>query len=292
MIVHVASQAEAKGRVVLRIVRDVTPAALDAAAIVARAYDAEIDAVLIEDDNLYAVTEYPFAREVSPSGRQTRALDARAITHAYAGLTRRAEALIAECSADYDVPIHLRRVRGTPREALAQTCAAKGPWNVVVFGEPMARDSEDDVQGVLEGIADTTGLVLVGSARANGGGAAIVVIERAEHLSPMLQIAERMQGENQRPVVIIPVPGNDDEGRRLDGDLRLALAVADDGDGTAPRLQLPHRPTDGSDVLAERIAQARPAVVIARGRGVFHRQTRPLAAMLRETGAALFLTCD
>jgi hypothetical protein len=292
MIVHVAAHSEAKGRVVLRITRTLSPAALEAAGRIARGYDAEIDAVLIEDENLFAATAYPFARELSPSGRFVRRLDARAMSHAYAGLGRRVSGMVTAWSTRHAVPARFRCVRGAPPRMLAQACAENGPWNVVVFAEPYAATDGDLIEDVFTGIPDTTGLVLVGEKAAPSAGPVVVLVERSEHLSPMLRIAERVIGDGEQQIAVLPLPDDSDAGRRLDGDLRLALAAAAEGSEASERLLAPVRLGSGMALLTKAIVAEQPTLIIARSRGVFRGQAKGVAELIRQTNAAVFLTRD
>ena len=75
MILHVAEAGEQRGRVVLQLTsNEPNPVALQAALRIAQAFRSEIESLFVEDHQLVALASFPFAREVSLSGRRTRAL--------------------------------------------------------------------------------------------------------------------------------------------------------------------------------------------------------------------------
>ena len=77
MIAHVAETGENQGRVVLHL-GSVHPStiALEAAVRIAQAFQSEIESLFVEDEQLFDCAAYGFVREVSLSGRHSRAVSA------------------------------------------------------------------------------------------------------------------------------------------------------------------------------------------------------------------------
>ena len=75
MIAHVAQTGENRGRVVLQL-GSAHPSiiALEAAVRIARAFQSEIESVFVEDEQLFDCAAYDFVREVSLTGRHSRAV--------------------------------------------------------------------------------------------------------------------------------------------------------------------------------------------------------------------------
>ena len=73
MIAHVAEAGEGRGRVVLHLTHAApSPVAIEAAVRVARAFQSEIESLFVEDAALLDIAAFPFACEISLSGRQRR----------------------------------------------------------------------------------------------------------------------------------------------------------------------------------------------------------------------------
>ena len=80
MITHVAEAGEGRGRVVLHLTQSApNPVAIDAAVRVARAFQSEIESLFVEDATLLDIAAFPFACEISLSGRQRRDLSPEAV---------------------------------------------------------------------------------------------------------------------------------------------------------------------------------------------------------------------
>ena len=164
MIAHVAQTGEDRGRVVLHL-RSACPStiALEAAVRVARAFGSDLESLFVEDEQLFDCAAYGFAREVSFSGQQSRAISLDAMMRdlhlAAQGARRQVEALARKA----EVPLRCRVVRDEPLRALSIACAETGPWNVVALGEPFTGGTGAMLKQVLLEVAGSTGLVAVGS---------------------------------------------------------------------------------------------------------------------------------
>ena len=74
-VVHVAEAGENRGRVVLRLVSAAPDRfAIEAALLVARAYQSELESIFIEDQHLVDLCAHPDVHEVSLCGRERREL--------------------------------------------------------------------------------------------------------------------------------------------------------------------------------------------------------------------------
>lgn len=227
MIAHVAEAGEQRGRVVLRLTSScrASPLAFEAAIRIAQAFQSEVESLFIEDSQLFELASFPFAREISFSGRQTRALSAetiaRDIAHASQDLQRR----IADIARAADVPLRAKIVRDEPLHAVAVACAEMGPWNVIALAETFGPSQCAEVREIFETIADTTGLVLVGPNARRTRGPVVTAIEDADHLQSMLRAAERLVAAGSSGIAVLVVGGNAERRHWLDQQARLALGA-------------------------------------------------------------------
>lgn len=224
MIAHVAEAAEARGRVVLQL-RTANPnaVAIEAALRVAQAFQSGIETLFVEDTQLFDLASFPFAREISLTGRRSRSISSSEIEQefrlAFASLQRRIEALAKAA----EVPIRQRVVRDDPVAALATTCAESGPWNVVALAEPFGAMSSESLRLLLEAVADATGLVLVGPKARRTTGPVIVAVEDIDRLPSMIRAAERIAAVTGSSIVIVPVDDDEERIRWKEAQARLLL---------------------------------------------------------------------
>src|SRR5262245_18448412 len=112
MIAHVAQSGEDCGRDVIQI-RSGHPSAvaMQAAVRIARDFGSDLESLFVEDRQLFDCAAYGFVREVSLSGRESRALSLdtmmRNLHLAAQGTRRQLEALAREAQ----VPLRCRVVR-------------------------------------------------------------------------------------------------------------------------------------------------------------------------------------
>ncbi len=227
MIAHIAHAEEQRGRVVLWLGGEGEPreTAIDAALRLAQAFESEIESLFIEDSQLYDLADMPFAREISLSGRRTRAFSAASLAkdmQAHAAALQRGVVTRARAR---DVKVQTRVLRAEPIEALARACAENGPWNVVTVGSPLPRGSGRGVAELFDAIHATTGIVVAGCNARRTSGPVIAVVEELERLVPMMRAAERIAsatGGDARLWLL-----EHDQGRQdwIEGQMRLALGA-------------------------------------------------------------------
>ena len=224
MIAHVAQSGEDRGRVVIQIrSRHPSAIAMQAAVQIARAFGSDLESLFVEDEQLFDCAAYGFVREVSLSGRETRALSLdtmmRDLHLTAQGTRRQLEALAKKA----DVPLRCRVVRDEPLRALTIACAEVGPWNVVTLGEPFAAGNGTMLKQMLAEVSGTTGIVTVGPRAQRVSGPVIVAVEDIAELPDMLRTAERLAAVDGAEVVLLLVGPGADELERMDGEARLVL---------------------------------------------------------------------
>lgn len=279
MIAHVAEAGESRGRVVLRYsVGDPSPTAIAAAVCVARAFQAEIESLFIEDTQLLEMAKHPFVTETSFGGRTRRAVTRRGLVSGFRASFVAARRRIEAAARAADVPFIERVVRDEPVHALAAACAQNGPWNVIALAEPFGSGSGEIIRELFEQVRDATGLVLAGPAATRTKGPVVVVAEDLERLPGMLRLAERVATAIEDEVVLALLADDDTALAHFDGEVRLALA-----DRTDVRILQSMAVHGEPAAAAEVIRRLRAGFVIAHFGGVAAPRDavwRPLATAL------------
>ena len=192
MIAHVAEAGEGSGRVVLQIGPKLSPVALEAALKLARSIRSEVEAVYTDDGMLLDLAAHPFAREISVSGAVKGAIDTvklqRRQHRTAAATVRRTEAAAREAGIRISSSVHQQ---DTAR-ALAEACAARGPWNMVALGEPLASHDRVRLREMFSSVWGTTGFVLTGQKARRTTGPVVAIVEDIERFSPLLRTAEHL----------------------------------------------------------------------------------------------------
>ena len=224
MILHVAEAGEQRGRVVLQLTsNEPNPVALQAALRIAQAFRSEIESLFVEDHQLVALASFPFAREVSLSGRRTRALSPESMAremHLMAQAISRRVELLARAA---EVPCRRRIVRDEPVRALAEACAEHGPWNVVAFADAFNLANREALRQVFEQVTGTTGIVLVGPGAKRSDGPVVAAVEDMGRLEPMLRSAQRLLREEGEEVTLLLIADDEYKGQWMESQARLAL---------------------------------------------------------------------
>ncbi len=280
MIAHVAAAGEGRGRVVLWLgsSAQTSSTAIDAAMLLARAYDSEVESLFVEDQQLFELAGLPFARIISSGEEGWRALPSvdleREIHLVGAALQRQIATTAREASVTY----RSRVVRDDPMRALARACSETGPWNVVTIAEPFGAWKEDRLRDLFSSVHGTTGVVIAGPMARRIQGPIIAVVEEIERLSPMLKVADRINEATGGPVKLLLVGDRKDELAWLEGEARLLFS---DGEETPFEVVLVER--GDTPAVAETLRRHRAGFVLAQYGGL----TVPAEGNLRPLSCAL-----
>ena len=229
MIAHVAEAGEARGRVVLRFCsRAPNDAAIKAAFRIAQAFQSEIESLYVEDAQLLELARFPFATEISLTGRSRRPLSQHAVHRSFQAVFRAARRRVEAAAREAEVPLMQSFVRDEPVQALAAACAQRGPWNVIALAEAIGPSSCVAIRELFDSVSDTTGVILAGPNSRRSSGPVIVVVEDLERFPGMLRAAERLAALNEEPIVVLIVGDGEDQLYQMDGEIRLILADRQD----------------------------------------------------------------
>jgi hypothetical protein len=231
MIAHVAAAGERSGRVVLWLGGSSAASrfAIDAAMLLGKAFQAEVESLYVEDKQLFDLAEFPFARVIGASGGWRplpQSMLEREMRFSAAALHRQ----VAEAGLAASVPCHARVVRDEPLRAVSRACAENGPWNLVIVGEPLAAGDEARLAELFEQVRDTTGAVIAGPLARRTQGPVVAVVEEFERLGPMLKSAQRLAAVTGGEVKLTLVGDRRDELAWMEGEARLLCADGDDSE--------------------------------------------------------------
>jgi len=279
MIAHVAEVGESRGRVVLQLRSGLPNAvAIEAAIWIARAYQSEIESLCIEDPQLIELASFPFAKEVSLSGRTTRAISCEDIERDLRSAFGEAQRRIEARARAAEVPLRQRIVRDEPINALAAACAECGPWNLIALAEPFTSPACPSLRRLFDVVADTTGLILVGPEARRTEGPIVLVVEDMERLAGMLRAAERLAAVHQQTILVWLIADDREKLAAMEGQTRLLLGERDD-----VRIELSDIAHLGPGAMAEALRRLAPGFIVLQFGGLVlqdEADLRPLAAGL------------
>lgn len=282
MIGHVASAHEGSGRVVLRMTSGAaaSEAAFEAAARIAQAFQSEIEGLFVEERQLVDLTAYGFVKETSLTGMLTRPISITEIEREFKTVCHAMQRRLDRLGREIETRILTTIVRDDPIPALAHACAAAGPWNVIVLGEPFRPRGGMMLGEILANVRDATGLVTVGPKARRSTGKVVAVIEDPDRMTGLIRTAERLAATaagREGEVIALLVADDFNHLQLLEAQARLAFSGE-----RAPQM-VAASPTRGEPgVAAEAIRQLKAGFVVAQyGRvAVPYDDLRPLSAVL------------
>ena len=227
MIAHVAEAGEQRGRVVLQLgCTAPSRIVLEAAIRIAQAFQSEIESLFIEAPQIYDVACFPHVREISLCGRARRDLSPEIVARQMRQMAHDTGRRVTELARLAEVPTHMTIVRDEPLHAMAKACRDCGPWNVIVLGDQLMPTCGTALRQLFEGVADTTGIVVVGPHARTTQGPILAAIEDIGHLEPMLRAARRLlpPDSEQRPILVL-IGDDADALEALEGQVRLVLGA-------------------------------------------------------------------
>jgi hypothetical protein len=237
--------------------------ALDAAFRIAQAFRSEIESLFVEDRQLLDLASFSFAREVSFSGRTTRALSVDGIAREMRLAARAVSRRVAELARQAEVPLRCSIVQDEPVQALASACTEHGPWNVIAFADSFALGNGEALREILERVSGTTGLILVGPEAKRTDGPVVVAVEDMLHFEPMLRSAMRLLPEEDGEVALLLVADDPYQGHWMESQARLAL-----GDTQRVRIITGIDTRGSGPVVAEMLRRLRAGFIIGHFGGV------------------------
>lgn len=286
MIAHVAAAGEQRGRVVLRLTHGPAhPMALEAAMRVAQAFHSEVESVFVEDLQLFEWAAFPFACEISLTGRRRNTVTPESLAldlqHSAAALQRRIGAL----ARLLDIPFRSTVIRDEPVNAVVRACAEHGPWNVLALAEPLAAGSVGMLSELFAAVSGATGILVVGPNARRTTGPVIAEVDDIDHLEPILRTAEKLLGTSEESLILLLAGHSESETLEMEGQARLIL-------GDAPVATIARAVVrDGAPIeLAERLRREGCGFVLARFGGLLVPSSGDLQHLVLSLECPLLLT--
>jgi hypothetical protein len=257
VIAHVAEASELSGRVVLWLdpAADYPASRLDAPVLLAAAYGAEIETLVVSDGPLGDADGVP----VRMVGHVARAEGGALVEH-----ERRFELLVTRCrravdkaGAAHGVTVRHTLAAGDAVDRISEMCDERGPWNIVALARMPASHSDSLIGTLLANVSGATGFLLCGEQRSKQS-RVVVIVEDAERLPSMLRAAERLSAP-RAPVHIVIAADTADGYADIEGQSRLLTS-----ESSLPIIFEDARPTFGvPGALTEFIARLKPSLAIA-----------------------------
>lgn len=278
-MIHIAEASEAKGRVVVHLsAGTANPVAIDGAVWLARAFQSEIEGLFVENQQLLEWARYPFAREISLSGRLQRSLSIEELERELKSASQAFHREVLSRAQAQDVMAHRRIVRDEPVNALTAVCAACGPWNAVALAEPFTSPGCPPLKELLDSVRDATGLLVVGPKASRTSGPIVIALEHAELLPAMVSAAQKLAAVAETTIAVCLIASDEIALAELDNALRLVVAEQPDIQIAGASL------TYGAEAAAaEALRRLSPGLVLARFGGLLMPDTgnlKPLAETL------------
>lgn len=280
MIVHVAEAGESRGRVVLHC--GYSPAANDAALKVAlhiaKAYRSELEGLLVENQQIFALAGHEFAHEIALADGVVQALDTGDLQRQHRALFEAESRHIHKAAAVAGIEARVQTVHDDDITALVRCCAALGPWNVVVLAEPMDGAGGEMIGRVLTAVQDATGVVAVPRRGRLSNGPVVVTVEDEDRMSTMLRTAERLASVTGAEIRLLLTAGGEDELHWLEAQARLLVA-----DNNRCSISLNDASRFPASAIADRVGTMQASFLIAKHGGLVlpYEDSRSLTSALR-----------
>ncbi len=252
--------------------------AIDAAMLLARAYQSEVESLFVEDRQLFDLAEFPFARSLDSAGASWQPMPRESLEREMHFLGAALQRQVADAAKRAAIPFSARVVRDDPLSAVASACAENGPWNVVAIAETFGAGDEKRLAQVFASVIDTTGVVIAGPLARRTHGPVVAAVEQFERLGPMLKAAERLAAVTGGDVKLMLIGSRPDELAWLEGEVRLLF-----GESGGPQIETVLAATGDVVPVAEAVRRHKGAFLLAQyGGQVVSAETslRPLSSAL------------
>lgn len=238
MMAHVAEAAEGRGRMVLRCCSwSPNRVAIDAALLVAHAFQSEVEVLFVEDNQRIDFSRFPFACEFSLRDGKQRRVSTRGIRAEARAAFAVAREQVKSAASKLEVHIYEQTVRDDPVHALAAACAQRGPWNMIAIAETFGVPAPFSLDELFDTVTDATGVIIagpeaVGSARQRTRHAQareqqapiVLAVEDSAHLQAMLRAGRFIAAAIGTEVIVLLVANTDEDLSQMESEVRLVLA--------------------------------------------------------------------
>lgn len=210
-----------RGKVVLRMRGGAAnPLVLKAAVRVAHAFRGELRGLFMEDEELLALAEMPFAREISLTGRRSRPLSLDVVRKETRAASVAMEREFDRLTRASRVPMHFEVVQGTASKTSEKAMKEAG---ILAIGEPLALAGAHMAREMIAELSRFAGLVLVGAEARRARGSIVAVVDPGCDVALLVDTAERLADNGADEVVLLLANTGPRETARLEAEARKAL---------------------------------------------------------------------
>lgn len=214
-------QADMRGKIVLRMRGGAaSPLILEVATRFARIFHGELHGLFIENEELLALAQMPFAREISLTGTRTRALSLNVVRKEMEAASAAMEREFERLTRAARVPARFEVIRGATEEALRKAMKNTG---ILAIGEPLALAAPNMFPKLLAELPGIAGIVVVGSRARRARGPILTVIDPSSDVAMLVDSAQRIAGEGAQEVILLIAGAQGGEAERLRAEARSAL---------------------------------------------------------------------
>jgi hypothetical protein len=263
MIAHVAEAGEGSGRVVLHMAADLSPVALDAALLLARGFRSEIEGLYTEDRKLFDLAAFPFAREISLTGTVRGPFDTGVLERRQRRTTAATLRRVHQAADEAGVRLTACVKPEDPLRALVTACAERGPWNVVVLGEPVGQGDMTRLSEMFASVWGTTAILVASREAKISAGPIVIVVEHIERFSPLLRTAEVLASVTAARIEAVLVGETQEHAADMEHHARLIL-----GDDVHRGLPLTIVSRDGAAAVGEALRSLGAGFTVAQFNGI------------------------
>jgi hypothetical protein len=214
-------QEDVRGKVVLRMRGSAaSPLILEVATRFARTFRGELHGLFVENEELLALAQMPFAREISLTGGHSRALSVDVVRKEMEAASAAMEREFERLTRVARIPARFEVVAGAAEEVLRKAMEGIG---ILAIGEPLALAAPGMFPELLAELTGITGIVVVGCEARRAHGPILTVIDPESDVAMIVDTAEQIAGEGVQEVILLIASAQRSEAERLEAEARAAL---------------------------------------------------------------------
>ena len=196
---------------------------------IARAFQSEIESVFVEDEQLFDCAAYGFVREVSLTGRRSRAVSrGRHDAGPAARGPGRAAAARGPGAAGGGAAALARGARRAAARAVDRLRRDRDPGTWWRWPSRSPAATAACSKQLLVEVSGATGLVMVGPRARRVTGPTVIAVEDADRLPALLRAAERLTALDGAQIVLLLIAPDEERLDRMDGQVRLVVEARED----------------------------------------------------------------
>lgn len=177
------------------------PMALEAAARLAQAMRSEFESLFVEDDELLSLSELPFAREISPTGRRRRTLSSEDVRREMQSRSRSVRRDIEQIARNANIRCHFSAVRASADTALSR---ASEKARVLVFGDSIGNEAHIRTPTLTRCFGTVEACLVLGSRVRRTTGPVVIALDEIANLPSMANLAEHwIAGKSDEVIVTL-----------------------------------------------------------------------------------------